>query len=232
MAGIELRGLASRDDVISMFNSVRFGGLSLMENYSAVGAELMLYSILNYAYERGLPVLVEDIFDAFAGYIRHFEVMGLTPPMEHVGVLKVGGVDEVGHVVDRVKFEADPTLYLQKKERAISRAMGDDRYVYVVTGFERILGFQRDVKGIYVIVNHLRESLGNNKRMTFNIIEGHVISGFPTNPLPLLEGVATSVVEFHDHGDMLRLKFKKSIFTLLEGRDEVFLQPADVVGWW
>ncbi|NJE54734.1 hypothetical protein E3E28_05850 [Thermococcus sp. 21S9] len=232
MVGVELKGLASRDDVISMFNSLRFGGLTLLENYSTMGVELTMYAILNYAYERGLPVLVEDIFDAFAGYVRHFEVMGLTPPMEHVGVLKIGGVDEVGHVVDKIQFEADPTLYLQKKERAIERAMGDDRYVYIVTGFERLLGFQRDVKGVYVIVNHLRENLGNDRRMSFNIIEGNVIRGFPTNPLPLLEGVATSVIELHDHGDMLRLRFRKSVFTFLEGRDEVFLQPADVVGWW
>ena len=232
MAGVELRGLASREDVVNLFGSVRFGGLTLIENYSAVGSELTLYALLNYAYEKGLPVLVEDIFDAFAGYIRHFDVMGITPPLEHVGVLKIGGVDELGHVVDKIQFEADPALYLQKKERAIERAMGDDRYVYIVTGFERLLGFQRDVKGVYVIVNHLRESLGNEKRMAFNLIEGNVINGFPTNPLPLLESVATSVVELHDHGDMLRLRFRKSMFTLLEGRDEVFLQPPDVVGWW
>ncbi|WP_297516629.1 DUF257 family protein [Thermococcus sp.] len=232
MVGVELRGLASKKAVVSMFNFVRFGGLILIENYSNIGAELALYALLNYAYERGLPVLVEDIFDAFAGYVRHFDVMGLTPPMEHVGVLKIGGVDEVGHVVDKIQFEVDPALYLQKKERAIAEAMGDDRYVYIVTGFERLLGFQRDVKGVYVIVNHLRENLGNDRRMSFNLIEGNVIRGFSTKPLPLLEGVATSVVELHDHGDMLLLRFRKSVLTLMEGKDEVLVQPLDVVGWW
>ena len=232
MVGVELRGLASKKAVVSMFNFVRFGGLILIENYSNIGAELALYALLNYAYERGLPVLVEDIFDAFAGYVRHFDVMGLTPPMEHVGVLKIGGVDEVGHVVDKIQFEVDPALYLQKKERAIAEAMGDDRYVYIVTGFERLLGFQRDVKGVYVIVNHLRENLGNDRRMSFNLIEGNVIKGFSTKPLPLLEGVATSVVELHDHGDMLLLRFRKSVLTLMKGKDEVLVQPLDVVGWW
>jgi len=232
VVGVELRGLASKKAVVSMFNFVRFGGLILIENYSNIGAELALYALLNYAYERGLPVLVEDIFDAFAGYVRHFDVMGLTPPMEHVGVLKIGGVDEVGHVVDKIQFEVDPALYLQKKERAIAEAMGDDRYVYIVTGFERLLGFQRDVKGVYVIVNHLRENLGNDRRMSFNLIEGNVIRGFSTKPLPLLEGVATSVVELHDHGDMLLLRFRKSVLTLMEGKDEVLVQPLDVVGWW
>jgi len=224
--------LAAKEDVLSILDSTGFGGIFLIENYSSVGAELMLYSIVNYAHERGLPVLVEDIFDAFAGYVRHFEVMNLKPPMEHVKVIKIGGVDEVGNVVSRVNFEADPTLYLQKKEMAIERAMDGERYVYVVTGFERILGFQRDVKGIYVIASHLRESLGNECRTTFTIIEGNVIESFQTSPLPLIEGVATSVLEIHDAEGLLRLKFKKSILTLLKGRDEVFLRPADVVGWW
>ncbi|WP_297073308.1 DUF257 family protein [Thermococcus sp.] len=232
MAVVELKGVASREDVVNLFGSVRMGDFMLIENYSIVGSELTLYALLNYAYERGLPVLVEDIFDAFAGYLRHFDVMGITPPLEHVGVLKIGGIDELGHVVDKIQFEADPTLYLQKKERAIERAMGDERYVYIVTGFERLLGFQRDVKGIYVIVNHMRETLGNGRRMTFNLIESNVINGFSMNPLPLLESVATSVVELHDHGDMLRLRFRKSILNLLEGRNEVFLHPFDVVEWW
>ena len=231
MEGVELRGLASRKDVVNLFSSVRPGDLMLIENYSTVGSELTLYALLNYAYEMGLPVLVEDIFDAFAGYLRHFDIMGIAPPLEHVGVLKVGGVDELGHVVEKVQFEADPALYLRKKETAIEKAMGDDRYVYIVAGFERLLGFQRDIKGVYVIVNHLRENLGNDRRVTFNLIEGNVIKGFSTNPLPLLEGVATSVVELHDHGDMLRLRFRKSILTLLEGRNEVFLHPFEVVGW-
>ncbi|WP_297550512.1 DUF257 family protein [Thermococcus sp.] len=232
MAGVELKGVASKNDVLSMFNSVQFGGLTLVENYSSIGAQLTLYTLLNHSYNLGLPVLVEDIFDTFAGYVKHFDIMGLMPPMEHVGVLKIGGIDEVGNVVDKIQFEADPALYLQKKEKAIAKAMGDEKYVYIVTGFERLLGFQRDIKGVYVIVNHLKETLGNEKRMTLNIIEGNVIKGFPTNPLPLLEGVATSVIELHDHGDMFLLKFRKSIFTLLEGRDEVFLQPSDIMEWW
>jgi len=232
VAGVELRGLASKDSVVSMFNSLHLGDLMLVENYSLMGSELALYTILNYTYERGLPVLVEDIFDAFAGHVRHFDVMNLKPPMDHVGVIKIGGVDDIGNVVEKIKFEADPVLYLRKKESAIERAMGDDTYVYIVAGFERLLGFQRDVKGIYVIVNHMRETLGNDRRISFTIIEGNVIKGFPTNPLPFLEGVATSVVELHDHGDMILLRFRKSVLTFLEGRDEVFVQPTDVVGWW
>jgi len=230
--GVELRGLAHREDVVGMLGEVRFGGLTLIENYSSVGAELALYAILNYSHERGLPVLVEDIFDAFVGYLKHLRIMNVNVPLDHVGVIKVGGVDELGNVVERIQFEADPAIYLQKKEKAIAKAMGDDRYVYIVTGFERLLGFQRDIKGLYVIVNHLRETLGNSIRITFNIIDAEVVKGFPTNPLPLLESVATSVIELHDHGDMLRLRFRKSIFTLTEGRSEVFLPPSDVVTWW
>lgn len=223
---------ASRDDILSMFATLDFGGVMLIENYSIVGSELFLHALLNYTYEHGLPVLVEDIFDAFAGYVRHFDVMNLSPPLEHVGVLKIGGVDDIGNVVDKIQFEADPALYLQKKERAIKTAMGDDRYVYIVTGFERLLGFQHDAKDVYAIASHLREILGDETRMTFYLIEGNVIRGFPINTLPLLEGVATSVMELHDHGDSVLLRFRKSILTLLEGRDEVFIRPTDVVGWW
>jgi len=223
---------ATANDIRKILDEIRFGSFALIENYSTVGSDLTLYALLNYTYERSLPVIVEDIFDAFAGYVRHFEAMGLAPPMDHVGVLKVGGIDDIGHVVYKLQFEADPTLYLQKKEKAIAEAMGDDRYAYIVTGFERLFGFQRDVKEVYVIVNHLRKNLGNERRLTISITEGNVIEGFPTNPLPLIEDVATSVIELHDHEDLVRLDLKKSVFNILGGTKKLFVRPADVVGWW
>ena len=118
--------VATAKDIERILDEVRFGGFTLVKNYSMVGAELMLYALLNYTYGHSLPVIVEDIFDAFAGYVRHFDVMGLAPPMDHVGVLKVGGIDEVGNVFGKLQFEADPLLYIKKKERAVKEAIGDD----------------------------------------------------------------------------------------------------------
>ncbi|GAB6136194.1 DUF257 family protein [Thermococcus prieurii] len=224
-------GKVTLESLIATMDKVRFGDITLIENYSSIGAELSLYFVVKYALGKGLPVLVEDVFDAFPGYMKHLEFMGIDFPIDGVGVVKIGGAEEYGHVVEKVQFEADPALYLGKKERAISRAMGDDRYVHVVVGFERLFGFLKDVKDVHVVANHLRELLGNESRMVFHIIDGNVIESFPTNPLPLLETVATSVVAIHDHGDMLRLRFRKSVFTFLEGRNEVLLQPADIATW-
>lgn len=223
--------VATAKDIERILDEVRFGGFTLVKNYSMIGAELTLYALLNYTYGHSLPVIVEDIFDAFVGYVRHFEVMGLAPPMDHVGVLKVGGIDEVGNVFGKLQFEADPLLYIKKKERAVKEAIGDDPHVYIITGFERLLGFQRDIKSVYAIASHMREELGNEKRLVISIVEGHVIEGFPMNPLPLLEGVATSVIELHDHGDVVCLDLKKSVFNILGGTNKIFVRPADVVGW-
>ena len=77
----------------------------------------------------------------------------------------------------------------------------------------------------------MREELGNEKRLVISIVEGHVIEGFPMNPLPLLEGVATSVIELHDREDLVCLDLKKSVFNILGGTNKLFVRPADVVGW-
>ena len=218
------------EGIINILDHVKFGDITLIENYSSIGAELALHLFITYSLRRGLPVLIEDIFDAFPGYVKHLQLMGANTPLDMVGVIKIGGAEECGHVVEKVQFEADPALYLRKKERAVTKAMGDERYAHIVVGLERLFGFIRDVKDAHIIAHHLRELLGNESRMIFYIIDGNVIESFPVKPLPLLETVSTSVVSIHNHGDMLRLRFRKSVFTLIEGRNEVFLRPADIVG--
>lgn len=140
------------------------GSLVLIENISSPpGAKLSFYALLKVSKEKGIPLIVEDIFDTLPIYVKHIELMGFYVPSESINVIKVAGIDSVGNVVEKLSFEADPNFYIPKKERAVSKIVGDNTppHILLILGLERLLMFQRNLRDLYPIVRYFRENLNS-----------------------------------------------------------------------
>ncbi|BAD85798.1 hypothetical protein, conserved, DUF257 family [Thermococcus kodakarensis KOD1] len=206
------------------------GSLVLIENISSPGAKLSFYALLKVSKEKGIPLIVEDIFDTLPIYVKHIELMGFHVPSESINVIKVAGIDSVGNVVEKLSFEADPNFYIPKKERAVSKIVGDNTpHILLILGLERLLMFQRNLRDLYPIVRYFRENLNSPNRATISIIETPVLNSIKPNPLPMLESVASSVIELYMENEALIVRPKKalSLFTVNAERFKVSL--GDIV---
>ncbi|MBP1911810.1 DUF257 family protein [Thermococcus stetteri] len=192
-------------------DALRPGNIVLIENNLSIGAELTFYALMEMAKTRGMSLIVEDIFDVLPVYKKHLELMGFYVPQDEPNVIKVGGIENVGNVVEKLSFEADPNLYIAKKEQVISEITEEKQHVLLTLGLERLLVFQHDLRDLYPIVRYFRNNLNSPKRMTIAIIETPVLKNKKPNPLPLLESVASSVVEFYTDGDAIVVHPKKAI---------------------
>jgi len=211
-----------------LLKSLRTGGVSLVENDSFVGMEIALYTILTYANVQGLKVTVEDMFDTFPVYVKHLEIMGLDVNLDDVNVIKVGGTRNLGNTILRINPNEDPGVYVRKLERAL-RDRG--RHLYLNVGLERYLAFQGSSNSIYSLIQAITSNLGANERFNIYAVDIPILRDLETNPLPLLEEMATSVLLLEGRGDYMRLKLKKSHLTLTYGVDEAIVSPAEVVSW-
>lgn len=206
------------------------GSLVLIENISSPGAELSFYTLLKVSQEKRIPLIVEDIFDTLPIYVKHIELMGFYVPLESINVIKVAGIDSVGNVVEKLSFEADPNFYIPKKERAVSKIVGENTpHILLILGLERLLMFQRNLRDLYPIVRYFRENLNSPNRATVSIIETPVLNSIKPNPLPMLESVASSVIELYMENGALIVRPKKalSLFTVNAERFKVSL--SDIV---
>lgn len=231
MKGLEKPVLTTAEDMENLLGKITTGGLTVVENSSAFGIEFSLYFLKVFSEKSGIPLLIEDIFDTFPVYAKHLELMGFSMRTEDVDVIKVGGSQEVGRVIGRIKFEEDPNVYQMKLERELEK-VPYEKYVHIVLGLERLLMFQRGIYNVHTLMNIIRGKLGSGKSKNIYIIEVPVLKKLEFNPLPLLEDIATSVVHLSDEDELVKIRFKKAILTLRTRRDRILVSPREIIRWW
>lgn len=103
---------------------------------------MSFYVFLKVFKEKGIFLIVEDIFDIFLIYVKYIELMGFYVLLESINVIKVVGIDSVGNVVEKLFFEVDLNFYILKKERVVLKIVGDNIfYIFFIFGLEWLLMF-------------------------------------------------------------------------------------------
>ncbi|WP_297420572.1 DUF257 family protein [Thermococcus sp.] len=223
--------LTTAEDLEKLIENIKTGGLTIVENSSVFGTEFTLYFFKAFSEKNGIPLVIEDIFDTLPVYATHLKLMGFSPGMKDVNVIKVGGSQEVGNVVGRIEFEEDPNVYQRKLERELEK-LSYERYIHLVLGLERLLVFQKGIYNTYTLLNLIRRKLGSRRSKNVYIIERPVVEKLKFNPLPFLEDIATSVVQLSDEEELVKIRFRKSPFTLLAHKGHILISPREIVRWW
>ncbi|WP_297460104.1 DUF257 family protein [Thermococcus sp.] len=224
--------LTTPEDVEDLFSRLWPGGVVLIENRSTLGAEFILSSFVHLSRNSGKVLIIEDIFDTLPLYTAHLDLMGVGVDWSEVRVIKVGGSREVGNVVGRIRFENNPYVYQKKLEEQLERAKPSGPYVHLVLGLERLLALQEGTHNAYSLFNLIRQKVGDEISTTVYLVEEPVVEGLRFNPLPMLEDVATSVVELTDEDELLRMNLRKSVFTLLHNRTRILLSAREIMRWY
>ena len=233
MGPLERPVLLTRKDIEAMFDQVLERGVNLIENSASLGAEFALHLVMEYSKSRKIPIIVEDIFDTLPVYLTHLELMGVSVEDSDMRVIKVGGNQEAGNVLARVCFENDPHIYRRKIDRELEKIIPEGDYIHMVLGLERLLSIQNNAHTIHAILSPIKHKLCSDRGRSVYIVEKPLMENLPFNPLPLLEDVATSVIELVDEGEgVIRTKLKKSQLKLVMQKQAVLVSPREVLRWW
>ena len=224
--------LITEKDLDELLEQIWPGGTTIVENRASLGIEFALHAFIQYSKKKGIPLIVEDIFDTLPVYMTHLRLMGVRVNDSDVKVIKVGGTQETGDVIAKIKFGNDPYVYQEKIDRELRKITGDSMYVHLVLGLERLLVLQGDVRSIYTLMGLIKQKLGDERRINLYLVETPIIETLDFNPLPMLEDLATSVIELQDEDELIDIKLKKSVFTLLMHRDHLLVSPREILRWW
>jgi len=225
--------LITKKDLDTVLDQIWPGGTTIIENSASLGAEFILHAFMEYSKRRRIPVIIEDIFDTLPVYLAHLEFMGLRFKDSDVRVIKVGGSQEAGNVLAKINFENDPYVYQRKINQALGRIVPEGPYIHLVLGLERLLFLQDDVHNMYTHLALIKQKLGDERKINVYLIERPIVESIPYNPLPLIEDIATSVVELTDEGEgVIRIRLKKSVLTILMNKEYLLISPREVLRWW
>ena len=184
-------------ELFNFLDMVKMGETVLVEysspNYVLDFAVLLLK---RYAEEKGYTFVVDDNLDTLHLIDKHLEFFGLEGTFSDAIVIKTGGVVNVGQVVERIKLEREPAIYLKRYESASKRVQdGYPKAVNVVLGLEKLFAFVKDFLSFYEILASMERFLGNPKRKAFYMFDTRICEMLPLNPLPELENLASTIVK-------------------------------------
>jgi len=184
-------------ELFNFLDMVEMGETVLVE-YSSPNYALDFTVLLlkRYADERGYPFVVDDNLDTFHLVDKHLRFFGLEDVFSDSIVIKTGGIMNVGNVVERIKLEREPAIYLKRYEDASKRLQ--EKYpnsLNVVLGLERLFAFIKDFLSFYEIMASIERFLGNPNRKAFYIFDTRICKMLPLNPLPELENLASTIVQ-------------------------------------
>jgi len=233
MGSLESPIIITKDDIKVMFDQIRQTGIKLIENSASLGGEFILHAFIEYSKYRDIPLIIEDIFDTLPLYLAHLKLMGIGIEDEDIRVIKVGGTQEAGQVLAKVRFENSPHIYRRKIDEELERILPEGDYIHLVLGLERLLTIQNDTRTIHAILSSIRQKLDDERGVSVYLLEKPLIEDLPFNPLPFLENVATSVMELMDEEKgVIKIKLKKSHLALMMNTMFLLVSPREVLRWW
>ncbi|ASJ11803.1 DUF257 family protein [Thermococcus thioreducens] len=209
----------SIDELLKAIDAVKPGETVLVEYYPSYVPEFATLTLLMYARKKGVPVVIDDNFDALHVIQKHLALWGIHEDFSDVLVIKSDGHVDVGNIVSRINFSDSPDIYVKKYEdvgKKIVSSVGES--INIVLGFEKIFAFVHTIREFYLVMTRIQKFLGNPRR-AFYLVNKKTAEGLEFNPLPEMERIASTVVEIFPTPASGRIIFKKSPIFELIGRE-------------
>ncbi|WP_456453791.1 DUF257 family protein [Thermococcus sp.] len=218
----------SMDELFRIIDGVKPGETVLIEYYPSYIPEFVTLSLVMYGRERGLPVIIDDNFDALHVIHKHLKLWGIEEDFRDVFVIKSDGSVDIGNVIAKIRFSAEPVVYVRRYEEAgknVLPQLGES--INIVLGLEKIFAFVSSVREFYLIITHIQRFLGG-PRKAFYLVNKETARSMEFNPLPEMERIASTVVEIIPTPLSGRIVFKKTPIVSLTGTELEI--PTEVMG--
>ncbi|AIF68750.1 hypothetical protein PAP_01550 [Palaeococcus pacificus DY20341] len=196
-----------------LIESLKPGETVLIEYDSKTFPIYELYSAVKYAREKGFKILIDDYLDTLYIYNVHLELSKLdTSIFDNVSVIKIGGHRGVGNVLESISLRSGPIIK-KEYEKAYKKAIKENEGIFLnpVLGLEKFLLLSESKLDILEEIGDISLYVGDKRRIAIYFINKHVLEGLEFNPLPILEAIATTVINIKKKGRIHQFNVIKSI---------------------
>ncbi|WP_461863957.1 DUF257 family protein [Thermococcus sp.] len=219
--------MSSMDDLFRAIESIKSGETVLIEYPPSYTPEFVTLFLVTYGRKKGIPVIIDDNFDALHVIHKHLMLWGVKEDFEDVSVIKSDGNVEIGNIIAKIRFSTEPVVYVRRYEEAGKKVLSQvGESINIVLGIEKIFAFVHSIREFYVLITHIQHFLGS-PRKAFYLVNKETAESMEFNPLPELERIASTVVEVIPTATSGKLIFKKTPVVSLIGTEIEI--PTEVV---
>jgi len=184
------------DEITTLMDSLKPGEIVLLLYDESLIPEFAFLFLVKYARNRGMTILVDDILDSLYVVVKHLEYIGVdTSFVNDIFVLKVGGSKRVGKIYEHIKLE---NVY-SEKYTILSRKFYEEHgrsgnILNIVLGFENLFYLTPYLRAVALSMEELASFLGEKSRIAVYMVNKKLMEYAPSNPLPFIERIASTVI--------------------------------------
>ena len=184
------------DEITTLMDSLKPGEIVLLLYDESLIPEFAFLFLVKYARNRGMTILVDDILDSLYVVVKHLEYIGVdTSFVNDIFVLKVGGSKRVGKIYEHIKLE---NVY-SEKYTILSRKFYEEHgrsgnILNIVLGFENLFYLTPHPRAVALSMAELASFLGEKSRIAVYMVNKKLMEYVPSNPLPFIERIASTVI--------------------------------------
>lgn len=205
----------------NLWDLLKPGETVLIEYSSRSTPFIVFYNLVQWAKNNDFEILIDDILDTLYVYKVQLGLAGIDLDLfNDVLVIKESGRVEVGMIVGRMGIR-DSAIYWSEynkiMEPIFERAKG--LIINIVLGVEKLFVLADNKRDILNNINNILSWTGNTKRITFYFINTDLVNTLGVGVLPLLEELASTVINVDKNEGRVRLFITKSINDELDGQE-------------
>ncbi|BAA29609.1 DUF257 family protein [Pyrococcus horikoshii] len=203
--------------VANLWEKTKFGESILIEFNSVSFPSFGVYSLINWAKEKGYNIVVVDVLDTLKIYMGHEKIAGLdTGIIDDVTVIKIGGRIEIGKILARILITEEKLL--ENELTRLCKEIKKEKTIIIILGIEKVLSlYSTYTLDVLSLINFILSFIGEEWKKSFYFINVDMMSHLPFPVLQLLEEFATTVIKIVKKGSVLHYTVLKALNVELDG---------------
>lgn len=202
-----------------LWNLLKPGETILIEYSARSTPFIVFYSLIQWAKNNDFEILIDDILDTLYAYKVQLSLAGIDLDLfSDVLVIKEGGRVEVGRIVGRMGLR-DSAIYWSEYNKIMRPIFEKAKrlVINIILGIEKLFVLADSKREILNNINNILSWTGNTKRITFYFINTDLVNTLGIGVLPLLEELASTVINVDKNEGRVKLLITKSINNELDG---------------
>lgn len=200
------------EEFLSAVKKLRWGDTVLIQYPSHFLSEYIFLAIYKYAEGEGIPVWVDDVLDSLYSIKKRLELGGIdTSFFKSVYVGKVGGRRNVGNVLGQIPFAHEGRILVENYKKILeqsTRAL--PKRIDISLGLDELFLLWNNHTEIIGFIKELSKFLGEKNRIAYYLINKDSLYHTIINPLPLMQQMASVVVDLKPMGTKAKVNILKA----------------------
>ena len=204
-----------------ILDKIKPGEIVMVEYSSNMNPTKILYDILKWGKSKEYQTLITDMYNLIDFHVRRMKMEGL-----NVEVLKWAKIVEIGRhkplMGDVIKFipvDRELLALLAEYREVYEDIVSKGFTLILFFGLERYMLFKNEV---IPFASVLETFLGDTRRVAIYFVNKDVLSNISPNPFPLIEELATTIIELQKETKKMKLTVNKALNSELEGYEECY----------